>query len=405
MNLLSKIKPSKQEFSRIIKLVDYFLKMLNKESKDTKAIIGGSIAKDTWLKGNHDIDIFVIFGKSYKNKDISKILFTILKRLYKKIEIIHGSRDYYQIKIKNYIFEVIPVMDISKAEEAENIMDISPLHIKWVNSNIGGLADDVRLTKAFCMANKIYGAESYISGLSGYVLEILTIYYNGFNNLIKNAAKWNGKVVIDIEKYNTANELNRSKIYSPLIIIDPVQNSRNAAAALSKEKFNKFIDLCKSYIKKPSNKYFVEKGMTLKELKKKKRKDALVLCYAKPLEGKKDIIGAKLVNAFNYIKKHVALNGFNVLDSGFEWNKNALFWYIIRDNLSKYEKHYGPPLKNKEHLEKFKQKWVNYEIKTEKDRVYIDLPRKYTKVKDYISGVIKDENIIKNLKAIKTKTL
>ena len=71
--VLETIKPGKDE--------ELFVKRLSAEVmakvkiKDTKVVLGGSGAKGTWLKGTHDVDIYVKFNpKKYKGKDISKIL-------------------------------------------------------------------------------------------------------------------------------------------------------------------------------------------------------------------------------------------------------------------------------------------------------------------------------------------
>jgi len=140
---------------------------------------------------------------------------------------------------------------LKKASEVVNITDISPLHSKWVNKFGKGLKDEIRLAKQFCKANKLYGAESHITGFSGYVLEILTIHYKGFKNLIKAITKWKPKVIIDTEKYHKKPlfDLDKSKTHSPIIIIDPVQKSRNASAAVDIEKFNKLIQYSKEFLK------------------------------------------------------------------------------------------------------------------------------------------------------------
>jgi len=50
-------------------------------------------------------------------------------------------------------------------------------------------------------ANNIYGAESARSGFSGYVCELLIIYFKGFYNLLEYFEVAKPKVVIDIEKH------------------------------------------------------------------------------------------------------------------------------------------------------------------------------------------------------------
>ena len=166
--ILTQIKPSSEEKKEVNKLFQKY-KSLIKIPK-TKVILGGSSAKGTFLKGNHDIDIYVKFDKkTYSKKNLSEILAKYIKTASK----VHGSRDYFQISEKNYTIEIIPILDIKNVNFAENITDISPFHTKFVLKNKKYI-DDIMLVKAFAKANGFYGAESYIQGFSGYSLEILT---------------------------------------------------------------------------------------------------------------------------------------------------------------------------------------------------------------------------------------
>ena len=145
--ILKKIKPSKVEYGLVNKKVKKFLDLLNKKLKDVEAIAGGSFAIDTWLKGDHDVDIFVLFND---NKDLSDRLEKILKKSFKKILRVHGSRDYFQVKRFGLDFEIVPVYRISDSFEAKNITDVSILHAKWVISRTDPrLVDEIRLAKQF----------------------------------------------------------------------------------------------------------------------------------------------------------------------------------------------------------------------------------------------------------------
>jgi tRNA nucleotidyltransferase (CCA-adding enzyme) len=125
--VLSEIKPEKEKVHE----VEEFLKKLNSELKKhkikAKATAGGSYAKNTWLKGDYDVDIFVKCDMKYAKDDLSKMLAKVLKPF--KPELVHGSRDYFWVK--NLIkFEIVPVLDIKKAEQAQNVTDFSPQHVK-----------------------------------------------------------------------------------------------------------------------------------------------------------------------------------------------------------------------------------------------------------------------------------
>jgi len=398
LTTLKDIVPDKEEERAVMNTAKHFISKLSSKFKEGKIVLGGSIAKGTWLKGGYDIDIFAVFDKKYSEKDISAILEKRLNSL-KPVKIsgvrkVHGSRDYFQIKEDPYVFEVIPIINIKKSTEARNITDISPLHTKWVGNNSDKqLRDDIRLAKAFCKANNIYGAESYIKGFSGYTLEVLTIYYGSFLRLINNAIKWKKGQVIDIAKhYNGLNESKRG----PLIVIDPVQYNRNVAAALSEKKFEIFIELAKKFIRNPDKCFFERKKIELEDLK-----DAIVLTVV-PLKGKEDIVGSKLIKALEFIEKRLDEEGFEVESSDWDWNGKALFWFYVKNKkLPKKYKHYGPPIKEEAHLNIFREKYKNKKLKREGARVYVDLDRKCTDVHDFMKELIKHPYIKEKVKEIK----
>lgn len=397
--VLKEITPKKGELK---KDVDSFVSKINKNLKKSKikakAVIGGSFAKDTFLKGDHDCDIFVKFNYSYKNKDISKLLGRVLKEF--KPKRIPGSRNYYQIKNKiNY--EIVPVLNIKNPKKAVNVTDASPLHAAWVKKS--KQSDEIRLAKAFCKAAKVYGAESYIKGFSGHVLDILTIYYGSFLKLLRASAKWKQKQVIDIMKYhkNALAELNKSKLQSPIIVVDPIQPDRNAAAALNYEKCENFRKAAKDFLKNPSKKFFIKHELTIDEIKEKAKGNKLVLLNIVALQGKQDIVGAKLLKSFSYIKKSLTKNEFKVLNTGWNWDKKTktIFWFVLdKKLLAKTIIRKGPPSADKKNALKFKKK--HKKIFTIKNQLYAKIKRDYRKPEDLVKVLIKNNYVKERVKNV-----
>ncbi len=395
--VLEKIKPSREEEQKVRKVVK---EILNKISiKDAKPVLGGSGEKGTWLRGTHDIDIYVKFNpKKYENGEISQILKKALKKSFGKAETLHGSRDYYRVYKEGYTIEIVPILNIKKVTEAQNITDVSPFHAEWVKKHKKG--DEIRLAKAFCRAQGCYGAESYIQGFSGYVLEILVIHYKSFENFIKNVARWGRKEYVDHEKHGV--KLNKAKTYSPLILIDPVQADRNAAAALSKEKYEKLIQAAQKFLHKPIEEMFEKKEITLEELKKKAENKKLILLEVTPLRGKEDVVGAKLMKALEYLRKQLTLEGFKIYDHNWKWEKKALFWLVLdKEDLPEFKEHQGPKLGQKKHVENFKQKNKNYEIYEKNGRVYSKMPRTYRKPEELIKKLVNDQNFKDKVSGVK----
>ena len=130
--VLADIKPSAEEEYELKRKVNAFLTRLNSGLRHAKAELYGSGAKGTWLKGSFDADIFVKYdyGKFADRSDvISDELRKHLKKKNIKISEMHGSRDYFRINQDGLVYEVIPILDIKKAEQAKNITDISPLPV------------------------------------------------------------------------------------------------------------------------------------------------------------------------------------------------------------------------------------------------------------------------------------
>ncbi len=113
-----KVKPSKEELEEMNNLVDEKINHVDKKIKelkiDAEIFVGGSFAKKTVIKKDHyDVDIFLRFSKDYKD-DVSELTKKILANM-KNVSLIHGSRDYFKIKIReDLLIELIPVVKVVK---------------------------------------------------------------------------------------------------------------------------------------------------------------------------------------------------------------------------------------------------------------------------------------------------
>ena len=406
--ILDRITPKPVERKKNKLASDSFLKKLNANLRYARASVEGSSAKDTWLAGNHDTDIFVLYEyKRYASKstELSDMLEPVLKKTFPKMKIsrLHGSRDYFQLNYEHLSFEVIPILKITKSTQAKNITDISPLHSIWINKKTKKLKDDIRLVKQFCRAQKVYGAESYLGSFSGYVLEILIAYYGSFQKFLQAAVKWKVKEIIDPENYyhkkDVFLELNKSKLLSPLIVIDPVDKNRNAAAALTLEKFIHLKQAAATYLKKPGPTAFEVKPISLPELKKKvsvQESNLVVLNVSLPA-GKEDVVGIKIIKVFEFIKK--ALEPFDIKESGWEWpNPKSAFCYFIvaKKELPKEEIRIGPPLEMKHFVADFKKKYQQTTVQQGKVIAKVKTP--YPQLADFVRFQLKNTYLKQKVK-------
>ena len=413
--VLEKVEPKKVELKLIENFLREFLEKIEKKIKvlkiNAEIFVGGSFAKKTVIKKDkYDVDIFLRFDKKYK--EISDLTEKILKGI-KNVSMIHGSRDYFRIKINPTIyFELIPVIKVKNPKESENITDLSYSHVKYINKKIKSkkILDEIMLAKAFCYANHCYGAESYIQGFSGYGLELLIYYYKGFIKFIKAVSKMDDKTVIDIEKHHKNKQavlmdVNSSKLHSPIILIDPTYKQRNALAALSEETFEKFKKTCRKFLENPDAKAFEIRKIDLKKIKQdaKKKKFEFILIEAKTTKQEGDVAGTKLLKFYKHLNYEIE-KFFEIKNKGFNYNrkKSARCFFVVKNrNEILFD---GPYIKDLENVKKFKKEHKDYFTKKgkyyAKEKIKFNIEKFIEVWKKKNKKRIK-EMYIKELKAVK----
>ena len=381
--ILNEINPRKEELDSIHRYLKHFISQFEKKLKSNRIIadvfVGGSFAKKTLIrKGRYDIDIFVRFDEKYKKQDISKLTERVL-RSFKTGNLIpiHGSRDYFKMDVNSVFFvEIIPVLKVKGPKQAENITDLSYFHVNYIKKKLKTekILWDVRLAKAFCHANKCYGAESYISGFSGYAIELLVYYYKGFLNFLKAMEKIKEKEIIDIEKlyknkYELAMNINTAKIASPIVLIDPTYKERNALAALSHETFKKFQAACRRFLKNPSKECFELKKIDLGKIKKNAEKNnyEFILIKAETDKQEGDVAGSKLIKFYRHLSEEVG-KFYNIKNKDFDYNekREAEFFFVARKKKEIIQQ--GPKMKDRENVILFRKHHKN--TFTKNQRIY-----------------------------------
>ncbi len=404
--------PSENEALRLRKVLGELESKANaqlkKEKINARVFAGGSVGKGTWLPGISDIDIFILFKyELYKDKSaqLSDFAARALKKAFKNIERLHGSRDYFSANYSGFYVEFVPVLEIKKPNEAKNLTDFSPLHVGWMRRKISrnkvGLMAEIRLAKQFFKAAGVYGAESYISGFSGHAIEILVVYYGSFIGLLRSAAKWQEAAIIDVEKKFKSKKdvfetMNKSKLQSPLILIDPVEPGRNALAALRYDKFQKLKETAGRFLRSPRPEFFTEKRFSTESLLKKRNNSKLVILNSKAGKGKPDVVGCALLAKFKKIKYGLELEDFKIRDSGWSWDSktHAHYWfYFQKKKLPAMKQHLGPPAKLKEFANAFRKKWRT--AKVVNGRLVAEIKRNYVAPEQLIKALIKKDKSTK----------
>lgn len=267
------VKPSEVESRETIANVNMLTARLKKiVPKSVEIMVVGSIARSTNLKGDADVDIFMLFDKSYKKERLASIGLDYGKRLVNKNE---GER--YEIKYAQHPYvrayfsnglraDIVPASKIESAENLATAVDRTPLHTEFINSNMTERQrDEVRLLKYLLKAHGIYGAEVKTGGFSGYLCELLIYHMGSLLKLLEGMAVIKLPAILDPKNKAFMNDESIVKKFGKrFVVIDPVDTERNVAAAVTEESLSRFVLIAREFVAKPDMAVFYGHGFSSK---------------------------------------------------------------------------------------------------------------------------------------------
>jgi tRNA nucleotidyltransferase (CCA-adding enzyme) len=404
-SVLKKIKPSSQERRKVKKIADEILSSVKKAAKNlgipAEVILVGSIARDTWITGKREIDIFILLPEEFSREELEEKGLEIGRKVARKWEERYAEHPYIHAFWKGYEVDLVPCYKVSSPEKIKSAVDRTPFHSEFITKNIGGMEEDVILLKQFMAARNVYGAEQKVEGFSGYLCELLILYYKSFQNFLSNASKWRYGERIDL----LGNGKYKGK--DPLIVIDPVDPNRNAAAAVSLESMARVIDSSREFLKNPSEDFFFPRKiapLSRREARKIQRERGTTFIWV-TFELPKlvdDIIFPQLRKTERSLINLIERNGFRVYGSKvFRENERGMILLELEiAELPKIKRHVGPPVTSK-HSERFKKKYEGRYISD--GRWVADVPRKYVRAIQLVKKELPSCKIGKNLAGCRYK--
>ena len=403
-DIIKDIKPKKWEKKEVEELSSHLINVINdiasKKNIDAEAVLVGSVAKDTWLSGNADVDIFIKFplktSESYLKEKGLYLGSECMRKMGGSTEYRYASHPYVTGLIKTFEIDFVPCYDIRNTKKIKSAVDRTIPHTEYVKNNlIPGKADEVLLLKKFMDNINAYGSEFKVGGFAGYLCELLIIHYGTFLNVLKYAAdEWKPGYQIDMENYGTANLFTE-----PLIVVDPVDPHRNVAAALSLQTLSEFVVASRNYLENPSTTYFYDKEIQANQDEVKKEFEergtkTLILHFRAP-DIPADALYPQIKKTANSIVSVVERSGFKTWGSDY-WTDEKDEIIILLEfeiwKLPQVKKHHGPPVWSKEHGANFQEKYGK-KVWIEGDQWVVDVDREYTEVDDLLKAVLSMEKI------------
>ncbi len=245
--------------SKVLKTLDIMAE--TREIPNVKPIIVGSSAKGTYLKGA-DIDLFLLFPADTDEEKASAMCMDMGKKVLDSYDIKYASHPYVSGKFNNIGADIVWAYWIGDGGGIISAVDRTPFHTSYISQHLSiEQRRDVRLLKQFLKGIGAYSASLRIEGVSGYLAELLIIRYGSFMKMLKAVSSWSSRTRLALNEHGEETDsrvkMKESFRTDPLVFIDPVDEGRNVAAALSLQNYYRFISASADFLKSPSISFFI----------------------------------------------------------------------------------------------------------------------------------------------------
>jgi len=395
--VLRAIRPPKEEEDHINDVARRLIERV-RASGVAEAMVVGSVARNTWIQGDRDLDVFLLFDPALPREKLeqeglalardSALAFT--STFTEK----YAEHPYINASIEGLDVDLVPCYRVASATEIKSAVDRTPFHTRYIQDKIQPYIDEVLLLKKFAKAGGVYGSDQMTEGFSGYLCELLILHYGGFLPLLNAASSWRPGTLIDIEGH-------RAKEFSePLIVVDPVDPARNVSASVSLTRMFEFVELARGYIDQPEKSFFFPKKERIpgrEEIKgqiEMRGTHLFLVCFSTP-PFIADIVVPQLRKSLDSIVALLDRNGFSVhrADCEMMTDRSILLFELMVDRMPNVTRHMGPPLWNGANAEKFAAKYKDVRHieyfsgpYIENGRYVMDIERRFTSAEELLKS-------------------
>lgn len=316
----------------------------------------GSLAKDTHLSDPLDVDVFILFPRVTPRNVLEKQGVALGKSVLRRPVLKYAEHPYVHGRVGDLDVDIVPAYKLRDASGKLSAVDRTPFHTDYVRRHVTQRQRrEIRLLKRWLRGVGAYGAETAVGGVSGYLAELLVLRYGAFDAVVKAMASWRPPVELALEGRATP-------LTGPLVFIDPVDASRNAAAAVTVETFGRLQAAALEYRKRPRIEFFFpgpRAAQPRQRLERRLVKQPTIGVEVPIPKGRPETVrpqGQRLAAKF---ARALEQEGFRVRRSGvFEVGKRLL---VLLEHdpplLPESYEHRGPRAKDEGNVERFLDKW------------------------------------------------
>lgn len=359
------------------------------EARGVGAMVVGSASRGTWVRGDRDLDLFLLFPPELDRESLERDGLAIARAI--ALEFGDGYREkyaehpYINSTVDGIDVDLVPCYSVASATEIQSAVDRTPFHTRYVSERIGELVDDVLLLKQFAKAGGVYGSDQMTEGFAGYLCELLVLRYGSFECVLAGASGWRPGTVIDLEGHAA------KRFEEPLVVVDPIDPNRNVSASVSLSRMMAFVELARGYLAAPSAAFFEVRpdppigGGAFADALAARGTALYAIRFPTPnlIE---DVVVPQLRKSLEGLAQLLGRHGFAVNRADCEMGPDycLLVFELLVDALPAVARHQGPPLWNGENAAKFREKYAAPPAAgpfagpfIEDGRYVVEVPRRY----------------------------
>jgi tRNA nucleotidyltransferase (CCA-adding enzyme) len=372
--VLKRITPSAEREKQIFSLAKKLEKKVKVAATDAKieaeVRLEGSVAKDTWLSQEPDIDIFMRLPTTISREQFGKVALKIAREAtagYQQLERF-AEHPYLEAFVEGIRVNIVPCYKVKKGKW-KSATDRTPYHTDYVKPLLNpNLRAEIRLLKQFMKGTGVYGAEIKVGGFSGYLCELLILNYRSFSGVLRAVAELKGRIMIDYEGFYEERENDFDLLFrEPLVIVDPVDKKRNAASAVRRERLDEFIAASRAFLTVPDSEFFFPAKTKLLTRERilnlmMERDTSLIFIKFGRVGAVPDVLWGQLYKSRRALRILLARSDFNIIRDAVWSNENDTNVFMFElENLSlpAIKRHLGPPLERPKECKNFLKKHLN----------------------------------------------
>ena len=399
--VLERVEPDDEERERLDAVVETLLDRTWEAVADlpveAEPIHVGSTARDTWIAGDRDVDVFVRFPTDVRREDLEAYGLAVGHEVLPDGHEEYAEHPYVRGELSGFDVDLVPCYDVDAASEIRSAVDRTPFHSAYLAGRITpALAAEIRVFKQFLKGVSVYGSDLRTRGFSGYLTELLVLEHGGARETLSAVGDWHPPVRLDPEGHGTRS------FDDPLVVIDPTDSGRNVAAVLSAENLARLQHHARAVLAEPTVDAFFPGAAqpiateAVSEHLARRDTTPIALVFDAP-DAVEDDLYPQLRRSLAGVGDELDRRGFDTFRRA-TWAgdlddpdaRAVLFFELSVAERPAVERHDGPPVHVREHATEFYAAYADdpavYGPFVDGDRYVVEREREFTSAADLLAS-------------------